>query len=86
MSTHKYNIIGAALGGYLFPLAGEGQLPMIMMACAVISIVGAVLSEYFINLDDDEADQYKVIPADAEEARYRNSSSNRGTNNPMFRN
>ena len=50
----------------MFPLAGEGSLPTVMVACAVISVVGAVLSEYYIDLDDDSADEYRALPNDGD--------------------
>ena len=57
---------GAAIGGYLFPLAGEGSLPIVLIVCAVISAIGAILSEYFIEIDDDSDDEYKAIPNGAD--------------------
>lgn len=60
--------VGAALGAYLFgPMADGTSLPTVMIFCAVISVIGALVSEYFIDISEDDSVDYKVIPDGREE-------------------
>jgi hypothetical protein len=55
--------MGAAVGAYVFgPIADMSSLPTVMIVCAVISVIGAFVSEYYIDLSDDCVDDYKMIP------------------------
>ena len=46
--------LGAVTGAYMFgPLADGTSLATVLVACGVISVIGAVVSHYYINIDDD---------------------------------
>ena len=58
--------LGAVVGAYMFgPLADMTSLPAVMVVCALISIIGAFLSHYFINVNDNEdTSDYTALPDD----------------------
>ena len=66
--------LGAAVGAYMFgPLAGITSIPAVMIVCAVISVVGAIVSHYFIDISEDNIEEYKKIPD--EEGGFERSNS-----------
>jgi PHS family inorganic phosphate transporter-like MFS transporter len=45
--------VGAAVGAYLFD--SIGNVTAVMVMCAVISIIGAIVSEYFIDIESSDS-------------------------------
>ena len=54
--------LGAALGAYMFgPLVDVTSLVTIMIICAIISVIGAIVSYMYIEIDDDEFSDYRAL-------------------------
>jgi MFS transporter, PHS family, inorganic phosphate transporter len=67
--------VGAAVGAYVFHAIDNITATMIM--CAVISVVGAVVSEYYIDIDDGEDTDYHPL-AGEEKVDLETSTKGRG--------
>jgi nitrate/nitrite transporter NarK len=65
--------LGAVAGAYIFgAVAGATSFPAVMILCAVLALVGIVVTHYCIDEPDDEGDS---IEREEEDARMKNDSS-----------
>ncbi len=60
--------LGAAVGAYMFgPMAEVTSISTVMVICAVISFIGAIVSYFYIDIDEDDISEYKALGDEEED-------------------